>query len=188
MSRGESVTPGMRPRLAIGRPSISLMSPVKSIGVAPADVRADGVRVDRRAGLLEVADALRVEAAGHDDLDVLEALLVEPRADLVDEVGRDAAALGGRVEPDAVQPVAERVRDPERLLGLVLERVDEDDPRHVRPEVRSKAIGRLARCRRRSARASGASSRSARGRPDAHRPASTRRRSRRRSPRSRARR
>src|SRR5438093_617756 len=34
-SRGESVTPGMRPRLAIGRPSISLMSPVKSIGVAP---------------------------------------------------------------------------------------------------------------------------------------------------------
>ena len=27
--------PGMRPRLAIGLPSISLMSPVKSIGVAP---------------------------------------------------------------------------------------------------------------------------------------------------------
>ena len=35
LSRGESVSPGMRPRLAIGRPSISLMSPVKSIGVAP---------------------------------------------------------------------------------------------------------------------------------------------------------
>ena len=34
-SRGDSVTPGIRPRLAIGRPSISLMSPVKSIGVAP---------------------------------------------------------------------------------------------------------------------------------------------------------
>ena len=34
-SRGESVRPGMRPRLAIGTPSISLMSPVKSIGVAP---------------------------------------------------------------------------------------------------------------------------------------------------------
>ena len=32
---GESVRPGIRPRLAIGRPSISLMSPVKSIGVAP---------------------------------------------------------------------------------------------------------------------------------------------------------
>ena len=27
--------PGIRPRFAIGRPSISLMSPVKSIGVAP---------------------------------------------------------------------------------------------------------------------------------------------------------
>ena len=34
-SRGDSVRPGIRPRLAIGRPSISLMSPVKSIGVAP---------------------------------------------------------------------------------------------------------------------------------------------------------
>ena len=33
--RGDSVRPGMRPRFAIGRPSISLMSPVKSIGVAP---------------------------------------------------------------------------------------------------------------------------------------------------------
>ena len=32
---GESVRPGIRPRLAIGWPSISLMSPVKSIGVAP---------------------------------------------------------------------------------------------------------------------------------------------------------
>ncbi len=34
-NRGESVMPGIRPRLAIGRPSISLMSPVKSIGLAP---------------------------------------------------------------------------------------------------------------------------------------------------------
>lgn len=33
--RGLAVVPGIRPRLAIGRPSISLMSPVKSIGVAP---------------------------------------------------------------------------------------------------------------------------------------------------------
>jgi len=29
------VRPGIRPRFAIGLPSISLMSPVKSIGVAP---------------------------------------------------------------------------------------------------------------------------------------------------------
>ena len=34
-SRGLAVIPGMRPRLAIGLPSISLMSPVKSMGVAP---------------------------------------------------------------------------------------------------------------------------------------------------------
>jgi hypothetical protein len=33
--RGDGVRPGILPRLAIGRPSISLMSPVKSIGVAP---------------------------------------------------------------------------------------------------------------------------------------------------------
>jgi hypothetical protein len=33
--RGDAVRPGILPRLAIGRPSISLMSPVKSIGVAP---------------------------------------------------------------------------------------------------------------------------------------------------------
>ena len=49
----------------------------------------------------------------------------------------------GRVEADAVQPVAERVRDPQRLLGLVLERVDEDDPRHLRPEVPVERQGRL---------------------------------------------
>ena len=75
-----------------------------------------------------------------DDLDVLEAGLVEPGADLVDELGGHPAALRRRVEPDAVEPVAQRVGDPERLLGLVLERVDEHDPRHVRrPTCRSNA-------------------------------------------------
>ena len=95
--------PGIRPRFAIARPSISLISPVKSIGLAP--------------------------------LDVLVALHVEAGTDLVDEVGRDPAALGGRIEPDAVQPVAERVRDSQRLLGLVLERVDEHDPGDVLAQV-----------------------------------------------------
>ena len=33
--RGLSVSPGIRPRLAIGRPSICFRSPVKSMGVAP---------------------------------------------------------------------------------------------------------------------------------------------------------
>ena len=56
------------------------------------------------------------------------ALLVEASPDLLDEIGGDAAAFGRRVEADPVQPVAEGVGDPQRLLGLVLERVDEDDP------------------------------------------------------------
>lgn len=33
--RGLRVRPGMRPRLATGRPSTSLRSPVKSMGLAP---------------------------------------------------------------------------------------------------------------------------------------------------------
>ena len=53
----------------------------------------------------------------------------------MDEVGRDPAALGGRIEPDAVQPVAERVRDSQRLLCLVLERVDKHDPGDVFAQV-----------------------------------------------------
>ena len=76
---------------------------------------------------------------------MLEAGLVEPGPDLVDELGRDPAALGRRVEPDAVQPVAERVGDPQRLLRLVLERVDQDDPRHVRRHVPVEREGRLDR-------------------------------------------
>ena len=76
---------------------------------------------------------------------MVEAGLVESRPDLMDEVGGHPAALGGRVEADAVQPVAEGVGDPERLLGLVLERVDEDDPRHVGLEVPVEGEGCLDR-------------------------------------------
>ena len=60
--RGLGVMPGIRPRLAIGWPSISFRSPVKSIGSRAGDVRADRVRVDRRALRLEVTDALGVRA------------------------------------------------------------------------------------------------------------------------------
>ena len=49
----------------------------------------------------------------------------------------------GRIEPDAVQPVAEGVGDAERLLGLVLERVDEDDPGHLGVEVAVEREGGL---------------------------------------------
>ena len=70
---------------------------------------------------------------------MVEALEVEPRPDLDDQVGGDPATLGRGVEPDPVQAVAQGVGDPERLLGLVLERVDEDDPGTSGSRSRSKA-------------------------------------------------
>ena len=57
------------------------------------------------------------------------------------EVGGDAAPLRWRVEADPVQSVAQRVRDAERLLRLVLERVHEHDPRHVRRHVAVERLG-----------------------------------------------
>ena len=74
---------------------------------------------------------------------MLEAGLVESRPDLVDELGGDPATLRRRIEPDAVEPVAERVRHAKGLLGLVLERVDQDDPWHVRRHVPVEREGRL---------------------------------------------
>src|SRR2546421_12042166 len=50
-----------------------------------ADVRPHGERVDGRAGILEVADAVRVQPAGDHDLDVPVARLIEPRSNLVDQ-------------------------------------------------------------------------------------------------------
>ena len=131
--------------MAIGRPSISLMSPVKSIGAAPLMYEPTANESTGAVAVDEVADAVRAQAARDDDLDVMEALEVEPRPDLGDQVGGHPAALGRRVEADPVEPVAERVGDPERLLGLVLERVDEDDPGDVRAEVAIERDRRLDR-------------------------------------------
>ena len=47
------------------------------------------------------------------------AFLVEPGADLVDQVRRDAASLRRRVEADPVEPVPERLGD--RLYGIRLD-------------------------------------------------------------------
>ena len=80
---------------------------------------------------------------------------VEAGADLLHELGRDAAALRGRVETDAPQAVTERLGHAQRLLRLVLERVDEDDrgtsgsmwrskasaARTVSPKMRTRACG-----------------------------------------------
>ena len=52
-------TPGIRPRFAIGRPSISLMSPVKSIGVAPLMYDPTANESTGAPGVLEVARSAR---------------------------------------------------------------------------------------------------------------------------------
>ena len=188
MRRGLSVRPGIRPRFAIGVPSISLMSPVKSIGVAPGDVRADGERVHGRALLREVADAVGGQAARHGDRHVREAGLVEPGPHLGDERRGDPAALRRGVEADAVQPVAEGVGDAQRLLGLVLERVHEHDPRHVRGHVAVERLGGPHGVAEDQHQRVGHGARGVEaGEPGPGR-ASMRRRTRRRSPRSRGRR
>ena len=70
LSRGDSVTPGIRPRLAIG-PAVDLLDVAGEVDRRrAADVRADGVGIDRGAGILEVADAIRRQTARDGDLDV----------------------------------------------------------------------------------------------------------------------
>ena len=73
-----------------------------------------------------------IEATADDDAHRPEAGLVEARPDLQHQVSGDAAALGRGVEPNAVEPVPERMRDAQRLLRLVLEGIDEHDAGHVR--------------------------------------------------------
>src|SRR3954471_24567479 len=72
----------------------------------PADVRADRVGVDRRPGFLEVADPLRGETARDGDADVVEIGLIEPGANLVNQLGCDPSPFRWGVEPDPIQPVA----------------------------------------------------------------------------------
>ncbi len=55
-------------------------------GGGTADVAADGEEVDRRTGVLEVADPVGRQAARNDDLDVFEAVLIETGPHLADEV------------------------------------------------------------------------------------------------------
>src|SRR6266704_1211043 len=97
--------------------------------------RAYAVRVDRHALLLKLADLVDGEAAGHDDPHMLEAFRVQRAPDVPDELGIHAGRLERphlwndrlvherlrRVEPDAVQPAAERARHGERLYGVRLD-------------------------------------------------------------------
>src|SRR5687768_13912684 len=70
-------------------------------GAGLADVAADGERVDRCAGVAKDTDAVDVDPAGDDDLHGRMPGLVEPRTDLLHELGRDAAAFRRSVQPDA---------------------------------------------------------------------------------------
>ena len=59
----------------------------------------DRERVDRRLRSLEVGDPIEVKASRYDDLHMLMPSLVEPGADLLDQVGGDPAAFRRSVEP-----------------------------------------------------------------------------------------
>ena len=83
--------------------------------------------------------------AADDDPHVAVTGLVETRTHLPDELGRDAATLGWRVQSDAVEPVTECVGDAQRLLRLVPESVDEDDARHIRRHVAVESLRRADR-------------------------------------------
>src|SRR5438094_1396373 len=99
----------------------------ESYGRRSGDRHADAVGVYWRLGGFELADALDSEPAGHVDPDALAAGQVESRPHFVDEVDSHLSPLFRGVETHSAQPVAERLRDPQRFLGLILERVDEDD-------------------------------------------------------------
>src|SRR5690349_24212441 len=57
---------------------------------------------------------------------------VETRADLLDQVDGHSAALARRVEAHAPQSLAERFGHAQRFLGLVLERIDQQDRKSTR--------------------------------------------------------
>src|SRR5690606_18315674 len=106
--------------------------------------RTDAVGVYRHAQLLEATDLFRVEAAGHHDLDVLEAGVVQGGADVPHELRvhaprieaahlRDDRAIDhglGRVDPHAVQARPERTRDGQGRTHAVVVEVDEAHDLH----------------------------------------------------------
>ena len=114
---------------------------MKSIGLALLMALPTANESTGRVGGLEHADPILVHPARDNDLHVTVPSEVEARPHLLHELGGHAAALGRRVEPDPVQPLAEGIGDAERLFGLVLERVHEDDPRHLRVDVAVEGLG-----------------------------------------------
>ena len=112
------------------------------VGLRAGYVRAHKESVHRRLGGDEFADARRVEAAAHGYLDVVGARLIQPLADFPNQRDGHAAALGGGVETNSPNPVAQRLSDVQRVLRLVLERVHQ---RHARDSLRYVAVEELNR-------------------------------------------
>ena len=94
---------------------------------------------------LELTDPLGVETARDEDADMVETGQVEPCADLLHQVDGHSAALAGRVEPHAAQALAQRLRHAQRFLGLVLERIHQNDAQHVVAHVLVEGERRLHR-------------------------------------------
>src|SRR5205823_14376276 len=131
----------LRTRLAVNDDHVG-----REVVLASDQHRADTVRVDRDALTLELADALDVEAAGHHDPDVLEALTVEglahlPHDALVHASGVEFAhllperavdQLTRGVEPYAPETLAERPRHLQRGPHAVVLEVHEHDHVHAR--------------------------------------------------------
>src|SRR5579864_1498661 len=119
--RGARNAPALGQRLAVDLLDVS----GECDRLRGADRHADTVRMDRTFRGLELADSRGVETTRDEDADVVEAGQVESGADLLDQIDGDAAALARRVEADTSQSLAERRGDAQRLLGLVLEGVDQ---------------------------------------------------------------
>src|SRR5205809_1005973 len=96
------------------RPSLDLLQISREVDWAGvADRGAHRERVDGRCRLLEIGDALEVDASRNHDAHVLVPSEIEASADLLDQVGGDPSALGRRVEAHPPQPFAERVGHPQ---------------------------------------------------------------------------
>src|SRR5437764_8164407 len=146
------IRPIAAPRLRRG-PAVGEDDIGREIVGAADQRRADPVGVDTNAAGLELANLLDGEPARHDDLDVLEPVVVERVADLAHQALVDAGRLEvaelvperavderlRRVEPHAPEPWPESAGDLEcSLHGVVLE-VDEYG--HV--EILGRPLGEL---------------------------------------------
>src|SRR3989475_7055445 len=97
------------------------------------DRGADAVAVGDR---IQGEDLVLVDPAGGEELHVTEPAQLELPPDFFEDAIEVAASRRGRVQPDRVEVLAERLGDADRLELLVLQRVDEGDATHLRVDDR----------------------------------------------------